>query len=332
MINRQLNEEETRIFAAGMAARRRGEVRPAEQLPPKAYGIWKQGWKRVGRTIYNGHSHKGSSRVEHGVHMIRTEVDDFDHALDIIAKQQTTHKAAESQRDRPTGWRQEARLANQRMKQREGRQKHKTALVSHAGSVSEMEMLLVERLVATINMLTWSVNEMSNLSVIHRFFPQINRIALIGIIEKLCKLLNRPMPDFSLGLVKPTPAIVRRCMGCDAELRKKDEWYCVNCLPPDQGIKAVSDRRRKYDIEIKSLSSEAKSLGDAIHGAEKAIKDAEKHLDDHGEECESGGADNGRHPGKNTRGVEKGRRAKNLDRRRPPTDRPSEDGPGNTEG
>ncbi len=249
MIRRQLNAEETRIFAAGMAAQRRGEVNPSERLPPEVYFIWKEGWRRANRKKLFSSPHPsvaGSSRVKHGAHMIRTEVDDFDQALAIIAKQQATAKVAEKNRGRKASLRQEVELANNLTKIKKNRQQKKNALSVHSTAVSEMERRMVERVMAAIDMLTWSVNEMTDLSAIHTFYPQINRLSLIKTIERLCKLINRPVPEFAVA-VRPPQAMRRQCINCAAELRPQDEKYCVLCLPADERI--VSGRRLRLKAE-----------------------------------------------------------------------------------
>jgi hypothetical protein len=326
-LNRQLNEVETRIYAAGMAARRRGEVRPADCMPPESYKIWRAGWQRVGRKLYGGNlrSADGETLVQ-SPHMIRTEVADFDDALMVIAREQRNARISATTKNRPSTWQEELKLANGRKKLQEKRERPETALLPHTSGVSEMERRLVERLMAATDMLTWSVNEMSNLSAIHRFFPQIGRRTLIEIIEKLCKLLNRPIPDFTIE-VRPSQIMrMRRCVSCDVELRPQDEKYCIHCTPPDERIKIVSEHRRKRTLQLKGMRSEARSLEVTIRGAEKAIENAEG---DSG--FGSGDPEHSRHSGENIRGLEAGGRAKNLDRRGTPADRIGADDPGDVE-
>ena len=115
---RQLTEQETRFYAMGMAAARRGETTPELRLPPGQFKFWRMGWNRVQHKITNtpvfrSHDHTTQSQ---GLHMIRSEVATLDEALDVIAIQQRGKKASASQSGKPVDWHRELHLHNMRMK------------------------------------------------------------------------------------------------------------------------------------------------------------------------------------------------------------------------
>lgn len=276
-IKRQLTEHESRIHAAGMAAARRGETHPSQQLPPKDYYIWMTGWRRVGRKVFNrlgGRSSDGNTLAQ-GVHIVRTEVDNLDDALKIIDAKQRAAKSKTTRKGRPPSLEQEIHLSKMRSTVDKNRKNRDLVLADHFISISELERRAVERVLASITMLTTSVNEMSNIAAVHQFYPKVNRLSMIKVIEKLSFLINNPMPDFT-ATARPAQTGRLRCFGCGAELKPGDGQYCIHCSPPDENIKIASEARRTRTIVLKVLESEVKLLKELITSTEEAICHAEE--------------------------------------------------------
>lgn len=247
MIRRQLTPEETRIYAAGMAARKRGETRPATRLPKDQYFIWLEGWKRIGRRPFtSSRVRKHHNTLQNGMHMVRTEVDNFDDALKLIEIQQRAAKISKTLTGKPATLTQAIALSNIARKQKMAREKRKTELLPHTTAVSELEKMVIDRLEAFSDMLIQATRQISHIEPISSKYPHINRRVLIDLIDKTCKILRKPMPDFTMDQRKPLQTL-SRCQSCGVELHTKEEReskYCIHCAPPDERIKVTSQRRR----------------------------------------------------------------------------------------
>lgn len=331
---KQLTEHESRIHAAGMAAARRGETRPSQQLPLEDYRVWLTGWRRVGRKVFNrptGRNCDGNTLAQ-GVHMVRTEVDNFDDALKIIDAKQRASKNGTTRKGRPPSLEQEIRLSKARSTIDKNRKNRDLVLADHFVSISELERRAVERVLASITMLTSSVNEMSNIAAVRQFYPKVSRLSMIKIIEKLSFLIGNPMPDFT-ATARPQQAERLRCLGCGSELKTREMQYCIHCSPPDEKIKIISEARRARTIVLKVLESEVKSLSELITSTEEAINHDEE--ENHRAPDPPNATNDGHHFGyseENTPCLETGGREENISVRSSPSDGIGAHGTRDTEG
>lgn len=303
ILNRQLNEEETRVYAAGMAARRRGENKPRERVPEHLYQFWRAGWKRAGSYLRSGPINRAINSSTHAQspHMVRTEVETLEQAVDVLAIQQRRKKAVttlKSQLRTPRQQRSDIRIAVLGHQRRVNRA---AEVAIQQDKASEFELLQVQRIAKAIEILSFSVDEMSAMSAMQSWYPLITASSLIGVIEKLCNMIKRPLPTFD-GLRKPIQhSHTRRCLNCGVELRPREIEYCLHCTPVDDSVKISSELRREHLARLSGLKSEAKELGRLINDLERAV--------DHDDQRHGG------HPAAATTSVEASGREEDLDSR-----------------
>jgi hypothetical protein len=296
--HRQLNAEETRIYAAGMAAHRRGETKPRERLPTHLYALWQKGWRRVGHGIPTPVPRRTNNHntLCEGIHCIHTEAETLDDALRIIEIQQRARKQSETNTGRSITWQHEARLDQGRKRQ----MKKRRELLAGAETYSDIEQRLVERVEQAIELLRFSVEEMSIVSALHTRHRGLNQHTLIDIIDKLCKTLGRPAPEFNVVRKPVDVTHTRNCVNCGAVLIGTEKEYCLHCRPENESVRIASELRREQLRDLAGMEREAKQLSAAIRGAEQAIK--------HGSDQGHGG-----HPGADSPSVEVGGREEDLD-------------------
>jgi hypothetical protein len=312
---RQLNAEETRVYAAGMAAKRRGENTPAQRLPPELFKFWRMGWNRAGRplgTPWTCRSTDHNTKSE-GVHMVRTEVATLEEALDVIAIQQRREKAAATNA-KPPDWHREVHMHNMRQRSPKTSPKALRDIAIAKDTVADAEQRLVERIEGIIEVLSFSIEELSAVSAMRPHYPLVSQSNLIDVIRKLCLMIARPMPEFGVGR-KPQQTATRRCVECGTELSKDEAGeYCRHCNRPPETIHIASEFRREQ-VRVKE---EVQRLERVIRRTEKVIDgDYERH---------SG------HPGEDSARLEISGRPQDLDNGSTPADAVGEDHSRDTEG
>jgi hypothetical protein len=269
---RQLTADETRIYAAGMAARRRGETRPAELLPKHLYYLWRRGWERVGKkpNFPHGRSINPDASVN-SPHMVRTEVQTLDDALELIRIQQRNKKASATLRGRPVTWQQELHMHNIRKK---SPLNNKSALVIYSDGMSELEARQVARVHQAIKTLSFAVEEMSAefATPMQRKHPALTPRPLINVIEKLCHIIQTDMPSFTVERQNGQKSQRRLCSNCGGELMRGEAGFCFNCSPETESARVSSQLRREHYAKLAGMESDAKELGRLITRMEKAIK------------------------------------------------------------
>jgi hypothetical protein len=322
--HRQLSEEEARLYAAGMAARKRGELAPSKQLSPEHYNLWRMGWNRAGRSIHGGpifRSRSHHTAVE-GVHVLRTQVETLSQAVDVIAIRQRAAKQSVTQKERAKSVPQHAKLKlavkGSEMLRRQ-HEKKRADLVVHREAVAEIEQRLVERIARCIEMLRFSVEEMSAVSAMRSSYPAISQTALIGMIERLCNMIGVQMPSFAVSRQPGQQSHTRRCINCGAVLSASEIDYCLHCTPRDDSVRIASELQREHHRQLKGLESEAKELGRLINKTEKALKYGSHQ-------------GHGRHPNTDAADLEAGGRTEDLDGGGAASHQPGTDDPGDSQG
>jgi hypothetical protein len=248
----KLSEEETRVYAMGMAAARRGDKGPRGQLPPGLVKVWWMGWRRVGRKLYevrDVRSRNGEALVQ-SPHMVRTEVQTLEEACDLITARQNGAKAAASRA--PADWHDE--LHGHKLNILAPiRRKKPAELLAVQERMSELEERAIARVEQCIEILTFSVDEMSLFSPMNWYHPAVCRTALISVIQRMCHMLKRDLPEFSVTR-KPGQKSQRKCLECRALLGPDEFDYCLDCRPANDFAKANSDYRRHLEDETKHLT------------------------------------------------------------------------------
>jgi hypothetical protein len=271
---RQLNVEETRVYACGMAAARRGELQPKEQLSSEFYYLWKMGWSRVGKRVSQDRSVCRSVDPEASVntcHMVRTEVQTLDDALKIIDRRQRQEKAAETLRSAPIErtWKQELSFHNG---VRNMRKKTDTNLIAQrAERISDLEARQVAYVSEAIRILSAAVRETSSLAAMHRFYPAVNPATLIDVIGKLSRMIKQNSPLLAVER-KPVEHSRRLlCVVCGGELMKGEVEYCFSCRPENRAAKIASDLHREHHEHLRGLESDARQLSKLINKIKRGV-------------------------------------------------------------
>ena len=293
----QLNEEETRIYAAGMAARRRGERNPKEILRNDQYKLWRAGWNRIGRKPYTTNNMRSGDHntLCEGMHCIHTEVKSFDDALKLLEIRQRAKAITAARKSRPIGWKEELRSHNAR----------KTSPIGHAvavaqtDAVSEFERHIVGRVLTAVQELGRGVEEMSAISAMYTKFSAVNPRTLMNIITSLCHLIKMDVPDFSVHRApvhKPLP----HCINCGAELAKDELEYCRHCDPARDHERVAAKLLREHHARLGGLRREVKELDKLTYKVSRRVID---HDDSQG---------HGGHPSEVAGNLEAGRRKENV--------------------
>jgi hypothetical protein len=275
-----MTDEERRFYAAGMSARRRGENTPHERLPFEHYRLWKKGWERAHRNLKrvpNTRVDRAERAEDHhsfcqGRHMIRTEVETLDEALNVIADRQKAAKISATHKARPQirTLKQQLNSDKQRQRLKAHHEKRRTEIAPLQEHISDFERRQVERIEKAIEMFCFSIEECSTIAAMQRYYPDIGPKSLIPIIERLCRLIRRPVPRFDVSRV-PGQESKPHCMNCGAELGRNELGYCLHCEPPDPSIKIASELRREHFRNLAGMTREIKEIGNLIDDLETVI-------------------------------------------------------------
>jgi hypothetical protein len=274
---RQLNEEQTRIYAAGMNAARRGDTQPKERLSPEQYKVWCWGWRRVKRPLHTGPITRSSNHLTlvEGMHCIHTEAETLDDALKILAIRQRAKKASQVMLAKPQNWRSELGLHKGRQNSPIG----KALTIEQSERITEFERHIVGRVVSAIGELKLGVEEMSVVSAMSGMkFPAVNPKALMDVIGTLSHLIRQDMPNFNIQrtpMQKPIP----HCISCGAELSKYELEYCKHCDPATEHQRNAAKLLREHHARLGGVRHEVNELEKLTYKIKRRVID---HDDDQG--------------------------------------------------